>query len=435
MFPSTEPDADADVGRRHYLALAGGALAALAGCTDVGGGDGGGGATPTATLAGQEATVTGTLAANGTPDLGRLDAPFAQRAVGPYYLAVATEQEHGERLATAIEAGEGGRESEAPAFLRETDYAGAGVVCVQEAFSSSVPDLELRSARVDGDAVNLAARYPGEAGTDDITTDLLLVRVAHPEVAHATVGITTQTDTATRFSTVGRYGRSRLDEPRPLVVRNRDCEAHRVDVSATVDGELVAVASRSESYPPASVVRDGAFLTEAAAHTVRASTGRETSAETTLSTTADADDPRGVLVDVSGGGELSVEGRPVGELPTAVSGECEASSLPYESSDPAENVDEPARFGWRNRSGADRRLRLVVRDGDRSVVERDLLLEAGGKGRTEALVAKEGVYDTSLVLDGETERRVDWQVDEGGDDLQALVEADGSLTVATSSLA
>jgi hypothetical protein len=435
MNHGTETGADGGAGRRHYLTLAGGALAALAGCTDLDGGDGGGGATPTETPAGQQATATGTLAANGTPALGRLDAPFAQRAVGRYYLAVATAQDHGERLATAMEASEGGRESEAPAFLRETDYGGASVVCVQEALSSSVPDLELQSARIDGAAVTLATRYPGNAGTDDITTDLLLVRVAHPEVTHATVAITGQTDTTTRLSTVGRYGRSQLDDPRPLVVRNRDCERHHLHVSATVGGALVAAAPRSEAYPPASVVRYGAFLTEVAEYTVRVSRGRESSAETTLSTTAGTDDPQGVLVDVAGGGQLSVEARSVGELPTAASGECEASSLPYESSDPAENVADPAGFQWRNRSGADRRLRLAVRDGGQPVVERELELTAGGKGRTEALVAKRGVYDTSLVLDGETERRVDWQVDEGGDDLQALVEADGSLTVATDSLA
>jgi hypothetical protein len=418
--------------RRQYLALAGGALAALAGCTDAPG-DGSSSPTDTSpTPTGTEATVTGTLTANGTPDLGRLDAPFAQRAVGRYYLAVATAPEHGERLASALAGDEAG--SEAPAFLRGTDYDAASVVCVQEAGSSSVPDLELVSARVAGEAVTLAARYPGTAGTDDITTDLLLVRVAHPAVRHATVGITPQRGDTTRFSTVGRYGWELLDEPRPLVVRNRDCESHPVRVTATVDGELVAETTRPEAYPPASLVRDGAFLREAATHTVRASMGRDTAAKTTLSTETGADDPQGVLVDVSGDGTLSVETRPVKDLPDRASGECEAASLPYESSDPSENVDRAARLQWRNRSAADRELELLVRDGDRTVVSRDVALAAGGKGRTEALVAKRGVYDTRLALDG-TERRVDWQVDEAGDDLQVLVEADGSLTVAQSSLA
>lgn len=417
--------------RRQYLALTGGALTGLAGCTD-GPGDGGttpgSGSTPTGT----EATVTGTLTANGTPELVRLDAPFAQRTVGGFYLAVATEASHGERIATALEDDEAG--SEAPAFLRETDYDAASVVCVQEAGSSSVPDLELVSARVSGEAVTLAARYPGTAGTDDITTDLLFVRVAHPTARHATVGITPQRGDTTRFSTVGRYGRELLDEPRPLVVRNRDCESHPVRVTATVDKELVAETPRWEPSPPASVVRYGAFLREAATHTLRASLGRDASAETTLATATGADDPKGVLVDISGDGTLSVETRPVEDLPDRARGECEAASLPYESSDPSENVAEPARLEWVNRSGADRQLDLAVHDGDRTVVERDVALAAGGKGQTEALVAKRGVYDTRLLLDGR-EERVDWQVDESGDDLQVMVEADGSLAVARSSLA
>lgn len=418
--------------RRQYLTLAGGLLAGLAGCTD-GPADGGSSPAGSPTPTGTEATVTGTLTANGTPDIDRLDAPFAQRAVGGYYLAVATAPGHGERLATALEGPES--RSEASAFLRGTDYDAASVVCVQEAQSSSVPDLELVSARVAGEAVTLTARYPGNAGTDDITTDLLLVRVAHPEVVHATVGVTGQTGTTTRFSTVGRYGRPQLAAPRPLVVRNRDCESHHVRVTATVDGELVAEAPRTTSYPPAAVVRHGAFLREAATHTVRASRGRDSSAETTIATATDADDPQGILVDVAGSGALTVETRPVDVLPDTAGGECEASSLPYESSDPSENVADPARFEWVNRSGADRRLRLVVRDGERAVVDRHVAMPAGGKGKTEGLVAKRAVYDTSLTLAEGEGRRVDWQVDEAGDDLQVMVEADGSLVVAESSLA
>jgi hypothetical protein len=185
--------------RRQYVALAGGALVGLAGCTDSN--DPGTPATePTPT--GSEATVTGTLTANGTPVLDRSDAPFAQYAAEQYYLGVATAQAHGERLATALEGPEAG--TEAPDFLRDTDYAAASVVCIQEAQSSSVPDLELVSARVAGQTITLGARYPGEAGTDDITTDLLLVRLAHPAVEHATVTITDQRGTTTRFSTVER---------------------------------------------------------------------------------------------------------------------------------------------------------------------------------------------------------------------------------------
>lgn len=184
--------------RRQYLAFAGGAIAGLAGCTDGPPGSGtdtGGEPTPT----GREATVTGSLTANGTPVLDRFDAPFAQYAADDHYLGVATAQAHGEQLATALEGPES--ESEAPTFLRDTDYAAASVVCIQEAASSSVPDLELVSARIAGEMVSLAARYPGEAGTDDITTDLLLVRLAHPSVEHATVAITSQTGTTTRFGT------------------------------------------------------------------------------------------------------------------------------------------------------------------------------------------------------------------------------------------
>jgi hypothetical protein len=424
--------------RRQYLALAGGALAGLAGCTDgAPSGDGSDGEGPGDTNSPTGTPVTGAIAVNRTPDLDRLDAPFAQRAVGSYYLAVVSAADEGERLATELGGGDGtDRNGEGAAFVRETDYSQASVVCLQDARSSSHPDLELTDATVADGVATLEAQYPGREATSDITTDLLAVRIAETDLEHATVALTSTTGEATRFSTVGRYGRTQLDEPRPLVVRNRDCEAHHADVSATVDGELVADTTRTDEYPAGSVVRRGGFLTEAATHTVRASTAaRETIVDGTVSTTAGADEPVGVLVDVSGEGSVSVEGRPVADLPASIDGDCEASSLPYESSDPSKNVAEPARLEWVNRSDADRTVRLVVREEDHEVVDRDVAMPAGGKGRTEALIAKRGVYDTSLTPDEGTGRRVDWQMDESGDDLQVMVEADGSLTVATSSLA
>jgi hypothetical protein len=183
--------------RRQYLALAGGVLAGLAGRTDSGDADTDPGGGPTSN--GVQATVTGTLTANGTPALDRLDAQFAQHPADGYYLGVATAREHGERLATALAVPESG--NGAPAFFRDTDYGAASVVCIQDQDSSSVPDLEMVSARVAGDRATPAVRYPGKASTDDITTDLLFARPAHPSVEQATVTITAQTGTTTRLRT------------------------------------------------------------------------------------------------------------------------------------------------------------------------------------------------------------------------------------------
>lgn len=356
-------------------------------------------------------------------DLGRIDAGFAQRAVGPYYLAVAATADGAAALADRLER-EDGR-----AFLDATDFAAAAVVAFHDAHARSVPDLAVRSVRRGHGSVDLDVVYPGDGGTADVTAELLLLRVPRGDdaPAHATASITGQSGETTTISTVGRYGRASLTEPRDVVVRNRDCTAHRIDVGATVDGELVFTPTDQGHVDPGTTVRYRDVLREAGAHRVAVDrSGTEVAATTSL---ANDGSPQGVLVDVDGGGTVAVTTRPEADLPVAGTGDCAAADVPYESSDPAENVARPAHVGWVNRSDANRSVRVVVRDDDAVVIDRRIDLPAGDKGRTDGLVARRGAYRTRISPDEGASRTVDWVVDDAGADLQLLVEASGELAV------
>ncbi|WP_415378582.1 hypothetical protein [Halosimplex sp. TS25] len=177
--------------RRGFLGLGVGVATALAGCLGDSAGPGGTG-TPTpndgtgATDTPDRGNSAASLAFNGADRLHRVDAPFPQHDGEDHYLALLTESDHAAAFPT-----ERFQSGDASAFLGETDFSRAAVVVVHDRWSSSVPDLELRDVAVEGSTVSLTSEYPGEGGTDDVTTDTMLVRVrtdgASPTAAEATI--------------------------------------------------------------------------------------------------------------------------------------------------------------------------------------------------------------------------------------------------------
>lgn len=424
--------------RRHLLRGAGLGLGGFfAGCV---GGRGGGGASGGGDPDGTDGTPNSgdgisthtrteldaeAYVYNGGPELPYLDAAqFPQRRVSSYYVALLTETEHAERLSAAWEGDE-----EAETFAADTDFDSSALVVMQNRSSSSHPDYEVATAERMGGGVSLMLRRPGNATTSDIITENVLVRVpkGDPEPRFATVRL--DEGAGTTFSTEGKFDRSALENPVDLVYRNRDCEEHRLVVDATIDDELVLSRQLTLSSGGVRVVR--AALTEAATYSVRTrdvSGGSETTAGVELD---GSDDPAAVVTEITGDGSF-VQSTP-DETPDFGPAECEASSLPYESSDPSENVASPV--GLRYVSLAETSeldLRVVVRDGDRTVVDRTVTLS----GKTKAdltdggLIAKKGTYDLSVAADGEVVAEERWVVDEAGDDASVVVERDRRVQVA-----
>lgn len=177
--------------RRKFLGLGIGVADALAGCL---GGDpaGPGTGTPgtddgtTGTDTPDRGNTAASLSFNGADRLRRVDAAFPQYDGEDHYLAVLTEDDHVTALPT-----DRFRNENASAFVGDTDFSQAALVVVHDRWGSSVPDLELRDVAVEGSTVSVTAEYPGEGGTDDVTTDTMLVRVqtdgASVTVAEATI--------------------------------------------------------------------------------------------------------------------------------------------------------------------------------------------------------------------------------------------------------
>jgi len=367
------------------------------------------------------------------------EAALAQRTVGPYHLAVATDSAGGQALADHLRTL---READPAGFLDATAFDAAVVVALRDLQASSSPDLSVRAVRRGPSWIGLDVAYPGRVATSDVAEEVLLVRIPRGENATRAAerpGESTHHATVTfadgpAFSTVGRYGRVRLDPPRDVVVRNRDCRAYRIDVRATMGRELVYVSGRHEPSPPASLVRHGGVLGAAGEYRIAVDyfSGEASTRTETLETTLEPDGDRNVLVDVGGNGTASVRAVAVPELPTEPPGGCESAALPDESSDPAENLDDPVGISWTNRGPTAVEVDLEISDGDRGVVERTLTLSAGSKGHTEPLIARKGVYDVTIGLD-DGSRTVRWDVRKGP--LKLLVDRDGRLQVAQSSLA
>jgi len=231
------------------------------------------------------------------------------------------------------------------------------------------------------------------------------------------------------FSTVGRYGRTVLEQPRDVVVRNGDCIEHRFAISATVGGELGYLSDRWSDAPPGSIARDAGALAEAGDYRFTVEGERRSH---TGEVRLEPDEDRGVLIDVDGDGRVAVGTRPSADLPATGRIDCEAADRPYESPDPIENLPRPVGIEWVNHADAERDAAVTVRDGERTVLDRTLVLAAGGKGRTEPLTARRGIYKVDLSSPDGDPVSVRWDVSTGS--LSLLVEERG-LEVASGALA
>lgn len=164
--------------RRAFLGLCLGAAGAVAGCLsgDPSGPGDPGTSTPGDGTGATDATDVGEAAASlsfdGADPLHRVGAGFPQLDAEDHYLALLTEADHVAAFPT-----DRFRNDEASAFLDDTDFSKAVVVVVHDRLGSSVPDLELRDALIDDSTAVVEAEYPGEAGTDDVITETMLVRI------------------------------------------------------------------------------------------------------------------------------------------------------------------------------------------------------------------------------------------------------------------
>jgi hypothetical protein len=156
--------------RRQVIALGLGVAAGLAGC--LGGGRAGPGDGTDATDTQGSGGDAEVLSFNDADPFHRVEASFPQQDAADHYLALLSDDNH----AAAFPTGRF-RDEAAGDFLDKTDFSRAAVVVVHDRVSSSVPDLKLLNASVKDATVTVEAEYPGEAGTDDVTTDTMLVRV------------------------------------------------------------------------------------------------------------------------------------------------------------------------------------------------------------------------------------------------------------------
>ncbi|MFB6154593.1 MAG: hypothetical protein ABEJ22_01780 [Haloferacaceae archaeon] len=421
-----------DATRRAFLALGAVALGGGAGCL--------GGApresSESTTTAGNEtgtadrSTETRTDSPGGQPRLAfnraerlhRLDASFPQRDVGTYYLALLTSADHAEAFPTDRFGNE-----EAAAFVADTDFDRRALVVLHDRQSSSHPDLELLGTNRDGYTVRVDVRYPGTAGTADVTTDTLLVRVPAGDDPVRAAGATLrpQYGDPVRFRTANAYDRLPAFDPGgDLVFRNRDCAEAQLPVTVTRDGDLFF--SDGVTLAPASVRRIGGLVSHPGEWTVAVRAGEE-SHEQSWSVTGGP--PGDLLVDVDGDGGVSLERRPDGADGTDL-GACETAAYPYESSDPAENLDDPVDLWVLDHADGEHHLTVTIRDGDTEVFSGEFATRAGyDKVRRAGLLAKKTTYAVEVTTDAGATATRSVTVREGAGTLEVRVTESGDLAV------
>lgn len=431
--------------RRGFLALSASALAAVAGCTDgraYGDGPGKGGApggdatdtdetTPTDRGTGTDAGVGTTtdsaldaasLAFDRAAELRRADAPVPQRDVASYYLALLRSADD----ASAFPTDRFGND-DAAAFVAETDFASETVVVLQDRRGSSVPDLELVGAGLSGATLAVEARYPGQGGTADVTTDTLLVRAATGDraVRAARATVRPQSGDPVRFATANAYDVTpEFDPAGDLVVRNRDCAERRPGVTVTYSGDLFL--EESPTLGPASTRRFEGVFSLPGEWTVSARSGDRTVSETVPLTDAP---PGDVLVEAGGDGSVSIERRPEG-VESGATDRCETDGGPYESPDPGENVADPVDLWVLDRSPEARELTVGIRDGDREVFSETFDTSAGDdKAHRADLLAKRATYVVEVRAAAGASVTETVTVDDGVSKLTVRVTEAGELAV------
>lgn len=399
--------------RREFLALSLGAFGSIAGC--VAGTD----ETPASSPAPPEAA---SLSFNHAEPLHRVDAAFPQRDVASYYLAVVTSPDHATTFPT-----DRFNNQEAVTFVSDTDYSQAAVIILQDRQSSSHPDLELRRDDIEGDTITIDAGYPGDGRTADITTDTLLVRVASDksDVRRARATIRRQHGDPDRIATRNVYDDvPTFDAPGDLILQNRDCSNIPVSGTVTYEGDLF-FRDRLD-LPPASRRRVDSLFSYAGEWTVAVRTGGDP-VEQSWSLTRGT--PGDVLVDVADDGTVSLSHHANGVDATDPAA-CETTDYPYESADPAENLDRPVDLWILDQSDREHHLTVTIRDGDTEVFSDEFTTEAGDdKAQRAGLLAKKTTYTVLVTMDDEPTVSTSVPVREGVKKLEIRISESEELSI------
>ncbi|MEF8756637.1 MAG: hypothetical protein V5A33_00210 [Halobacteriales archaeon] len=420
--------------RRTVLTLGVGLLGATAGCL---GADGTGesptedptstgtdsppsvGASPTDTPPDGGVSAP-TLSFDHARPLSRVDAGFPQRDVGAYYLGLVASADH----ATAFPS-ELFDDDSAAAFLDGTDFDRAAVVVLQDRKGSSHPDLEATGVSVTDGTAAVEARYPGNERTSDVTPNTLLVRMpAEDPPSAARSVVQPQHGDADRFATPTAYdGVPAFDAPGDLVVRNRDCASASMTVTVTRGGDLF-YRGTADLYP-ASARRVTELVSRPGEWRVVADRGDETG-ESVWSLPEGP--PGDLLVDVAGDGSLTLSRVPEGvtDAPDA----CETDGLPYESSNPEENLADPVDLWVVDRAEDGSVLSVTVRDGDAVVWSGEFDTREGyDKARRTGLLAKKTTYEVEVTADDGRAATRSVMVTDGVGKLLVRVTESGELAV------
>lgn len=419
-----------DRSRRAVLALGAGILGSMAGCTGLGGEaprpspddpsstpDSGPADTPADTQ-----IEAAHLSFNHADALHRIDAGFAQRDVANYYLALLTSSNHETVFRT-----DRFTNHEAKTFVTDTDFSQSALIVFQDRRSSSHPDLEFRQATRAGETVTITAAYPGNGATADITTDTLLVRVPADEraVNAASARIIPQHGDPVQVSTLNVYeDGSAFDAAGDLVIRNRDCATAPLSVTVTYEGELFL--REGVELQPASLRRIEGLFAYPGTWTVAVKLGSETRSRSWSLT---GETPGDVLIDVTGDGAVTLSHQASGVDETSLDS-CETTDYPYESSEPAQNLDRPVDLLVLDQSADNHHLTVQIRDGDTDVYSGEFDTREGyDKAKRAGLLAKKTTYTVDVTLDNEPTVSESVTLQEGVKKLEVRVTESGGVEV------
>jgi hypothetical protein len=386
------------------------------------GGDGPTTAPPTSGTTTPPSGSVATHAWNGAPELHAGDAPFPEGDVGSYYLALLTDADHAASFAF---------EGDAAGFLADTEFETASVVLLQDRRGQSTPDLAVSDVRhVDGGGVRFTARYPGTVSTGDIITDTVAVRVSNDGTTPewATVDVAGRTGATTTFSTTSKYGADRYADPGAVVVQNRDCQSHRVSVTATRNGELFHASSHE--LAPASAATVPGVLTHPGDWQL-SFTRHGPDGPVTKSWSLGSDAPGDVLGSVAGDGSLGLAYHPDG-VSGAEPSACETDGYPYESTDPSENVADPVDLWLVSRDDDERTLDVTIVDqatGTEVYSETHVLAAGKDKQQRPDLVAKRGSYAVTVTPEAGDPVETTLEVADDVGKFTVHVDTDGTITV------
>lgn len=360
---------------------------------------------------------------SGTPALSTRDVPYPQGMTGPYYVSILRS----ESATTTFRNIASGLPSDAETFLTHTDFEGESVVVIHDQKGSSHPNLAVDSVARDQisktEGVQVTAHYPGDGRTADIIENTLLVRVAgHPGFARATIG--TDADAPT-IATTNAITASRLDATRSLVVRNRDCQSHGLDVRGEIDGNIVVWEGVEIDAGKITLIEDvfPYAATYDMAVTMSAADKSMTDQVEIL-----ASGTRNVLVDIDAAGTPTVTA--VDGSPQERQTDCETSDRPYESSNPAENVDEPVDLWVVKQSADPQTLTVTITEKDTQVFQQAFELGEGkAKTRETDVLAKKAVYAVRVTSDTGVTATTEFEVTESVSKLTVHVGESGELSV------